>query len=248
MTGTSQESAEVGRAYTFADLEAVTSGETWANLTPNLPTAGDLLPRDLQAEAIETIVDTLLIDEGIATGMRQQISEMDEIAPNAFDHTEIAGVGTLDKVSFGESKICYALTAGNGLKMAVLLRLYGPYSGIQLPKDPRLSVTRATELRALWEYSDLRAYLHLPLHGGYGISLQELGEQYSRRPKLRQDVIDSAKQRVLTYIQAAPQNFDLTGGGVDIIQSELAPKRHYLRKSGHDTPSVIDIPVVERLW
>jgi hypothetical protein len=170
---------EVFKTYTIDQLQGALAGEVWQGMEPNLPTPADLDPRTLQAGQVDGIVDALLEHRAI-TGPMDGVQQHPGRWAHAPEAVALPAGARLDKVGFGESRVCYKYTAPDGKVMAVLFGAYTGELGVQVPPDPRLTQSNQNLNRRLWTYSDLRTYLCLPTGRYTGVTFQEFGG--SERP------------------------------------------------------------------
>jgi hypothetical protein len=229
--------------YNPDELAAIIGGEAWRGLEPNSPTEADLLPRDLSLEQVEGIVAAMLdtsITQPIAEGRQRQ-----DLWAAAPVQIEVQDAGQLEKVGFGNTRICYKLTTAEGKAMAVIYCGYSGDLGLQVPPDPRLTLTNETWSRRLWEYSDLRTYLCVPASRYTAVKLQEFGGTGEPRG-LAGMLQPSARDLVRRQALARIRHLDNTRR--DMTMSELAKPRHYLYKPGQLRPSVSNIPIEERVY
>lgn len=230
---------EMASLYDPADFENIVTSELWQNLSPNAPSPNDLLPKELNAAQLAMIGNTFLepsfaTDPGLWSGLGDLPADR-----------EIAGVGALEKVGSGETKACYRLTTEQGKKMAVLLMNYGNTLGLYTPEDPKLSQVSESPTRRLWEYSDLRTYLYIPLGDGRTVKLQEFGEEeFTSGQSMTPGLLWIAGRRALKNIASRQKSFIQLDTHT---KPELSHARHYLRKDGQFMPVVIDLPVVEQV-
>jgi hypothetical protein len=230
---------DIQRGYTSEQLDAVWDTTAWLMAEPNRPHTDDYRHRDLGPPGVEKLVEAMLdpaITAPVAGGRQRQ--DLWEGAPEAM---EIPSMGTLRKVGFGESSICYAYEHG-GKKMAVLFGAYNGEIGLQVPEDPHLTLVNENINRKLWTYSDLRTYLVLPIGRYNAVTLQEYGGTPTP-PRGFLAGIGRAAARANAHRRLG--HIDKTRP--DLIETEMAKHRHYLYKPGHALPALIDIPVEERV-
>jgi hypothetical protein len=173
----------------------------------------------------------------VAGGRQRQ--DLWAAAPETID---VGGpMGTLEKIGFGESSICYKYTGG-GRDMAVRFGAYDSNIGLQIPADPRLTLVNDNGNRRLWSYSDARTYLVLPISRYTAVTLQEFGGT-AQPPSSFAAGIGRAMARA--NAQGRLQHIDNTRP--DLTTIEMAKRRHFLYKRGYGIPGIIDIPVEERV-
>jgi len=173
---------ELQRGYSLEQLAELVDSNAWQQLTPNNPTAGDLYPQMLAAEQIDAVVGAML-----QPSIVQHLFDWEQswrLKQEAIEHIDIPDVGSLDKVGFGQAKLCYVLTAPSGQRLAVLL---GGYLGPDLhrtstsspaplvPIDSHLTVLAEEYYRRALEYNGPRTYACLPVGQGFAIFLREHG-------------------------------------------------------------------------
>jgi hypothetical protein len=232
-------------AYTPEALRATIDSEKWRALGPNLYSPGhDLLPQELSADQITTLVETLLEDpvlSGIHIDGRNAEKVAAEVSKEPIDLGE---AGTLTFVGGGEAKVCYCLEQ-DGKKMAVILQGYKSDLGIQIPDDPCLTEVGGSPTLKAWEYSGLRTYAMLPLTGDRAVKLQEFGEppQNGYMSVLNNLTGAFTRRTATNYIAQHLPNARL--GPKTLTAAELQQPDHLLTKPGHRRGVIIDVPVAE---
>ncbi len=234
---------ELGRGYTIGQLEEMLAGPAWEALTANAPTTEDVVPQALTAEHIGRLVDSML-DPAIVGPVTGGEENQDDWA-RAPISIAVPELGTLERIGYGESRICYKLTTNEGRALAVLLGTYSATEGLHIPEDPRLTPVAQNLIERVLTYSDLRTYACLPLSDGYNaVFLQEFGGYQSPTGRwsrmLAGASMAAARQRMQEHVAG------LSEGRVTVGQSELVHSRHYLFKPGESRAALIDVPVTVR--
>lgn len=230
------------------NLTELIGSDKWQHLTPNYPSPTALLPKELHVEQIEQLVNSIANPTTMKT-LRE--GDIEQEAKKARDRIEIPGIGVLEKLIPGEAGIPYVLTVDSGKKLMLKLEYYSPSLGVQSPEDPKM-YKRANEGggEVLWQYSDLRTYLMIPVEGTkYAVKFQEYGGENNTKDHFRYGKSLLALPRISHTRKRAKQ--DIRSRGFDpshrITQGELNKPKHYLFNRGVDhAPAVIDIPVVFR--
>jgi hypothetical protein len=232
--------SDMQRGYSFEELEDAVHGGQWLSAVANRPTPEDHSHRDLSATGVEHLVDAMLdpaISHPVAGGRQRQ-----DLWASAPDTMSVSPeMGTLRKVGYGESSICYEYEHG-GRKMAVLFGAYNGDLGLQVPQNPRLTLVNQNVNRNLWRYSDATTYIVLPIGRYNAVTLQEFAGT-TTPPRSFLAGIGRAAARANVHRRLG----DIDKTRPDLIETEMAKPRHYLYKPGYSLPGIIDIPVEERI-
>lgn len=234
-TGEHDFSREATRNVDPHGVADIVASESWQQLAPNFPSENALLPRDLQTEQVQALI------EAVAKPELTRATSW-ERANVAFEEKAVAGVGRLEKVGAGEGKVCYVITTPAGAQMAVLLRGYAQDLGNVVPEDQKMIKIKETPERAMWEYSDLRTYALFPVTPTLAVQFQEFGgrdvTQEFPHDAAPGDVRFS-QGRAAAYVHARGRSFT-------VDRQELSHPRHALFNQGTNRPpAIIDVPVIE---
>jgi hypothetical protein len=226
-------------------LRELTESEAWENLSPNFPSPDALLPQDLTPEHIKAVIDAVSTQKMRAKYVEiRRERDLDLGGP-----IDLGDLGELRPVGHGGAKMCFALTTPEGKKMAVLVGSHHNNLGPQIPDDPKLFKIINGFGKNTWAYSDLRAYLLLPIEGYDGIMFQEFGgsDNSVDAAKFSNPMKDLgakiARKRAIKYIETSPKGRFMLE---DVSLGELNHTRHYLFNRGAlKPPAVIDIQFSE---
>lgn len=94
-------------AYAPAEVQQLAESDRWQSLAPNAYSPDhDLLPRDLDAEQLNTLVETLMADPNLAA-FQQDGREASATAADAFKSRDLGEMGTLSMVDNGVEDIIF---------------------------------------------------------------------------------------------------------------------------------------------
>jgi len=224
--------SEVKKAYTRSDFDTAIADPAFQKLHPNYDQKDTLHPSELTADLIEAVTNRIL-----SLKLVERFTEIDRIR---FQFREdIPGIGTLEYIGGGESKLSFLLTTEKG-QVVVSLTGYDGEIGIQVPEDPHIYLAKKMPAKLRTFYSDLRTYIILPvLIGGdayYGIMFQE----YGQKPATLSPITSRIDQlRVRRYISNYAGNHSYPKFR---IEKEIGHPRHHFLIKGRVV--FIDVEVV----
>lgn len=203
-------------------IDSVLTTKQWQSLRPNFPAISDLLPQHLNADVIQDIgkIVSVMASDNVKTPL-------------------IAPFGSLTPFTdYAEQKSSYRLH--NRLGTMIVHVLPFPSEEPSMSTSPYLTRILQNPAQTLFEYSDPRTYLTLPLSDETSLSFQEDGGT----AHFTFGLATLSRLRAERNIH----NFGIRLSGVDLerARNEMAHTRHHLRKPGYLAPLLIDVPVLSR--
>jgi hypothetical protein len=223
-----------------SQVEALGDSLDWSQLTPNAPSATDLLPAEVSGKDLATIYDVITAMPGFSGGALDDKTEI--LRHHANELIDLGDVGQLSFVDAGQAKAFWRWTR-HGKSMALGIEFDSNYVSregrVSTPSDPNIVPMGAKQYERYSEYSDLRTYARVPV-GDHVIRFQEFGEALSSSEALDRSRIEEARVRTRENILRVAPSADIA-----FSNDELQHERHYLKKEGYDGLFAIDIPIKE---